>query len=1489
MRYPQHPRPGQRWFWHPFVAVVCVLLTALGLTVSTEVINPTSASAAPAFVQVATNDPGGTVTSLAKAFTTNNTAGNAIIVTIGWDVTVGNPTCSDSQGNVYSSVVFTTNTTDKQAIGECHALNIKAGANTVTVTWPAAFQFRGIAISEYSGIASSYAVDGMTFNQNDGTGSWASNSTTTTVNGDLVLGLFADTNGGSGGSVTAGSGYTRRAVTSGGGNVMIEDRVQTTAAAISAAATAGGTSNYAAMIIAFKPSGSSTGLTTSTPTFVQKAVGTTATDTTHISLAFSSNNAAGNLIVVGATYDTAGTTITCSDTQGNTYTTGPSIYLTNDQQWAGSCYAPNSKAGANTVTMTTSGAANFKALHISEYSGVATVDPVDVTSANQAVGTAATDNVTSGTATTKVDGDLIWSVLEQSNASPGTVTAGTGFTKRSPAGGTGGANELNTEDKVQTTAGPVAATYTFGTATKNYEAVMIAFKPASWMNGWTYRKPITIDYTKVSSNLTNFSVLVKLTSTNFDFTKALSTGYDVRFTGSDGGSPLYFERERYVNGSSVAEFWVNVPAVSSTNNTVIYMYYGNNTAPDRSNPNSSFDTNTRAMLHLNENPTTNCAVSLQVCDSTGYNLNASANGTMTAGDSVAGKIYNGLDLDGVDDEVLFAIPSWMQSASKFTWTGWFKPKTLVDGAQGIVNYTSGTNNFAFQEGSSGAGTNTGVQVNLSNGSSAYGYTSSGLLAANTWGQWTMVYDGTQTGNANRLKFYFNGVQKTLTFSGTIPATTSSSIASLDIGYQSNWVIDNITMASTPRTAAWITAQYNSENDSLVTYGAQQSLNAAPTTPTLGSGTFDNYASTSTTPVLGSFASTDPDADAVQYEISWSTDNTFGSGVTTFNSSAGGGFTSTTYTSGASVSYTVQAANAMTNGSTYWWRVRSRDPSGSNTYSAYSAIRSVTINTSLTRDAWTQTTDAQFNTDTLATAATNGSGSVKLTTTSGSVKSTSLKWSDVPSGMEKWDKIAFSSTETTGDIKVKVYYTVSTTCDTIVSNVAIAGNSTGLDVTNSPLDISSLSTATYNELCLLASMTGSTTMPLLNDWTISFKPNLAPNTPTSLNQARNDNSNTIAVGQWTNTATIDFSAQATDQDSTDSLSLCVEARDINTGFSADLGCGTPVAYTGSPATVFYTATLPADGQYHWQARIKDNGHTSNLYSSYASFGGNSDTLPAAADLGTDVTAPTGGTVYDGTSAGVDAAYNTGALDTLSANWSGVNSNASGLSGYEYSIGTTAGGTTVKGWTSTGTTASMTATGLTLQTGATYFVNVRTTDNAGNLSTVISSNGQIVAPTLTFTLSSNVVQFNKLNASNSYTDTQALTMTTSTNAKNGYKVFASQTSPLTFGSKTIPAFNGGTYASPNTWTTSNRGFGYTTSDALVNGSNKFQNSPNCPGGAALVAPGCFAPFSSGTYDLVADDTGPVTSKAYTMSLKIQGDISTTAGTYSGIVSITAIPAF
>jgi hypothetical protein len=67
---------------------------------------------------------------------------------------------------------------------------------------------------------------------------------------------------------------------------------------------------------------------------------------------------------------------------------------------------------------------------------------------------------------------------------------------------------------------------------------------------------------------------------------------------------------------------------------------------------------------------------------------------------------------------------------------------------------------------------------VGNGENSYGYVSNN---STNWQYMVMVYDGTLSGNSNRLKAFINGVQQTLTFSGTIPATTGTVDANLNVG------------------------------------------------------------------------------------------------------------------------------------------------------------------------------------------------------------------------------------------------------------------------------------------------------------------------------------------------------------------------------------------------------------------------------------------------------------------------------------------------------------------------------------------------------------------------------------------------------------------------------------------------------------------------------------------------------------------------------------
>ena len=103
------------------------------------------------------------------------------------------------------------------------------------------------------------------------------------------------------------------------------------------------------------------------------------------------------------------------------------------------------------------------------------------------------------------------------------------------------------------------------------------------------------------------------------------------------------------------------------------------------------------------------------------------------------------------------------------------------------------------------------------------------------------------------------------------------------------------------------------------------------------------------------------------------------------------------------------------------------------------------------------------------------------------------------------------------------------------------------------------------------------------------------------------------------------------------------------------------------------------------------------------------------------------VRDGT--GTDVA-STSSVTQLSANWDASTDADTGLSGYQYAIGTTAGGTQTVNWTSLGNVTTVTRTGMTLAVGTTYYFSVKAVNGVGLTGSATNSNGQAVQPLVYF---------------------------------------------------------------------------------------------------------------------------------------------------------------
>ncbi|MEA3288410.1 MAG: FlgD immunoglobulin-like domain containing protein [Candidatus Marinimicrobia bacterium] len=105
---------------------------------------------------------------------------------------------------------------------------------------------------------------------------------------------------------------------------------------------------------------------------------------------------------------------------------------------------------------------------------------------------------------------------------------------------------------------------------------------------------------------------------------------------------------------------------------------------------------------------------------------------------------------------------------------------------------------------------------------------------------------------------------------------------------------------------------------------------------------------------------------------------------------------------------------------------------------------------------------------------------------------------------------------------------------------------------------------------------------------------------------------------------------------------------------------------------------------------------------------------------DTIDPVTGSVSDG---GLDY---TGSNDTLAISWSGFSDAGSGLSNYEYALGTSAGAFDIIGWTESGLVTEVTISGLSgqLVDGSTYFASIHALDSVGNISAAASTDGVIV---------------------------------------------------------------------------------------------------------------------------------------------------------------------
>jgi len=186
------------------------------------------------FVQTSNATPQTPQRTATVRFNATQVAGDLNVVVVGWgDTTAAVGTVTDSVGNVYRLAVGPTAISGTATQAIYYAANIvgaAAGANSVTVSFTAAAIYPDIRLAEYSGIDPNNPLDVVA----SATGNSAASTTppvTTTFANDLLIGANLVQSL----TITGGSGFSTRVITSPDGDIL-EDRIVTATGSYSASA-----------------------------------------------------------------------------------------------------------------------------------------------------------------------------------------------------------------------------------------------------------------------------------------------------------------------------------------------------------------------------------------------------------------------------------------------------------------------------------------------------------------------------------------------------------------------------------------------------------------------------------------------------------------------------------------------------------------------------------------------------------------------------------------------------------------------------------------------------------------------------------------------------------------------------------------------------------------------------------------------------------------------------------------------------------------------------------------------------------------------------------------------------------------------------------------------------------------------------------------------------------------------------------------------------
>ncbi|OGH87465.1 MAG: hypothetical protein A3J93_02945 [Candidatus Magasanikbacteria bacterium RIFOXYC2_FULL_42_28] len=350
-------------------------------------------------------------------------------------------------------------------------------------------------------------------------------------------------------------------------------------------------------------------------------------------------------------------------------------------------------------------------------------------------------------------------------------------------------------------------------------------KAATWYNAsWSYRKTVTIDYTKVSTTLSNFPVMVSTTDSNLS-SYASSTGADILFTSDDGTTKLNHEIESYTSATGKLIAWVNVTSLSNSANTVLYMYYGNTGAADQQNITGTWDSNYVGVWHMKENPSGSAP---QMKDSTTNANHGTTQGSMPSGSLVNAQIGDGLDFNGSSYYVSLPVTSSLNITGAITVETWVYADALSSARRFVSKNNTVTKSWELNFESAVGGLTT---MRVFDGGTIKRTQEAAAMTVGSWFHYVGVFDP-----STAVIIYKNGSQSGALTSG-IPAAQNDNPNIAVLFARSPYAgcvncyldgkMDEVRVSNVARSAGWILTEYNNQYSPSTFYSIESTAQTPP--------------------------------------------------------------------------------------------------------------------------------------------------------------------------------------------------------------------------------------------------------------------------------------------------------------------------------------------------------------------------------------------------------------------------------------------------------------------------------------------------------------------------------------------------------------------------------------------------------------------------------------------------------------------------------------